>query len=300
MLSAGELFGSENGTTAYEAPPECPKAHVFDAEVDKRAPGTTTTNARVAITGSTRAGYDGRLVLDGRARDVHAATCDETVQALALAVAMAAMDDAAEPPGEEAASPEPKGLPNASPARRDETAPNSPSPSTTRPQVLLGLGLGAVSGVGPGLAPGLAIFGGLDLGGRTIRFGIGGARSGAVATNLGSARFTRLGLYVDGCPISLRRAAFELSPCARLDGGVLNGSGESLENAEATALPWLAVSAGGRLVVDVMPAFFLEGEARAGVPLLRHTFFVRPNDRVFRVPLVSAEAFVSVGHRFSK
>ena len=301
MLSAGDLLGAEDAATVYEAPPECPKAHVFEAEVEKRSPGTTASNARVAITGSARAGYEGRVILDGQARDIQTATCEEAVQALALAVAMAAIDDAPDAAGGDDSLPEPRVLPTASPPPdEDQTAANDPSPSVTGPRPLFGLALGATGGVGPGLAPALAIFGGLDLGGRTIRLGIGGARSGAVATDLGSARFTRVGLYVDGCPISLRRGALELSPCVRLDGGVLRGSGESLENAEATALPWLAASAGGRLLADVTPAFFLEAEARAVAPLLRHTFFVRPNDRVYRMPLVTAEAFISVGHRFSK
>ena len=165
---------------------------------------------------------------------------------------------------------------------------------------MLGVGLGATSGVGPSLAPGLAIFGGLDIGRQSVRIGVAGARSSAISTDLGTARFTRLALYVDGCPISARSGAFELAPCVRFDGGFLRGSGESLENAESSTLPWLAISAGGRLRVDMTTALFVEGEARAAVPLLRHRFFVRPSDTVYRVPVVTAEAFVSVGHRFSK
>ena len=304
MLSAGDLHGSEDASAAYDAPPECPSAHVFEAEVERRAPGVAKPEARVAVTGSPKAGYDGRLILDGRVRSVHAETCDEAVQALALAVAMAATEEVPQPSDGEDTTGEPTPVANASPPvasleTRDQTAASAP-PRATRPQVLVGLGLGATSGVGPGLTPGVAIFGGLDLGGPAIRFGLNGARSGTVATDLGSARFTRVTLHVDGCPVTLHRGAFRVSPCARFDGGVLRGSGESLENAESTALPWLAVSAGARLQLDLTDAVFFEGEARASAPLLRHTFFVRPNDTVYRVPLVTAEAFLSIGHRFSK
>ncbi len=282
----------------YEAPRECPDARAFEAAVAKRAPSAAPQDARVSISGSSSHGYDGQLVVDGHARNVHGATCDETVEALALAVALAAMneDEDAEP-----ARPERPASPSATEAApASGAAATKPPGSERRALGVLGLGFGGASGVGPGLAPEVGIFGGLDIDGGAYRLGVNAARSSELSTIHGTARFERWTLDLDACPIAARSGSFRMAPCGRFDAGILRGVGESVENGESSALLWLSIGAGGRVGLDLTRTFFVEGEARAVVPLLRHGFFVRPNDVIHRVPVLAVEAFVLVGHRFSK
>ncbi len=289
---------AEDVARAYEAPPECPGPQVFAAEVEKRTAGRAPRDARIAITRSAAEGYDGRLVLDGVARDVHAATCGETVQALALAVALAAEDAVEDEPAPAPAPAAP------SPAPVVESAPDdaaeAPSRVAKRGHALFGLGGGGTSAIGGGLSPELAIFGGVDIDGRSLRAGVSGARTAVLSSSIGTSRLERLTLHVDGCPVSVRAGFFRISPCARLDAGILHGSGDSLENAESRSLVWAALSGGGRAGFDVTDALFVETDARAAFPLVRHEFFVRPNDVVYRVPTVAVELSVSLGYRFPK
>ncbi|OJY16705.1 MAG: hypothetical protein BGO98_10925 [Myxococcales bacterium 68-20] len=289
---------AEDVARAYEAPPECPGPPVFAAEVEKRTAGRAPRDARITITRSAVEGYDGRLFLDGVVRDVHAATCGETVQALALAVALAAEDGVED-------EPEPAPAPAApSPAPVAESDPDdaaeAPSRVAKRGHALFGLGFGGTSALGTGLSPELAIFGGVDVDGRSLRAGVTGARGAVHTSSIGTSRVERLALFVDGCPVSARAGLFRLSPCARFDVGFLHGSGDSLENAESRSLLWLALSAGGRAGFNVTDALFVETDARAAIPLVRHEFFVRPNDVVYRVPTVAVELSVALGYRFSK
>jgi hypothetical protein len=286
---------SASSVSAYEAPPECPGPQVFDEEVDRRGvAGRAPRRVRISITKAATDGYDGQLIFDGRARELHASSCDEVVQALALAVAMAAEDAV-----EERASPPPAAVDRAPQARaEDATAPRAGS--RKRPDAIFGLAFGATNGVGPGVSPELSVFGGLEHDGHSFRLGLSAARSASLATALGTARIERLVLGAEGCPLSVRASVLRVSPCGRIEGGFLRGAGESLENAESSSLPWLAVGVGGRLSLDVTQTLFVEADARAAVPLLRHGFFVRPDDVVYRVPSVTAEVFVAMGYRFSK
>lgn len=291
---------AEDVARAYAAPPECPGPRVFAAEVEKRTSGTAPPDVRITIERSAVEGYDGRLFLDGLVRDVHAATCAETVQALALAVALAA-DDA----GEDETAPAPSASAASSPALAAERAPadvaaEAPSRVAKRAEALLGLAFGGTSALAAGLSPELALFGGVDFDGRSLRAGVSGARGAEVSSASGTSRVERLSLHADGCPVSARTGVLRVSPCARLDVGVLRGAGQALENAESRSLLWLAISGGGRAGVDVTDALFVEADARAAVPLLRHTFFVRPSDVVYRVPVATVELSLSVGYRFPK
>jgi len=296
LVCAGAHADEAPVALAYEAPPECPDARAFDAEVAKRAPSANPRDARVAIRGATSLGYDGELVIGGLTRTVHAGTCSETVEALALALALASTDETDEP--DETTAPQMPANDHATTPAAPIAGPPPKRDAHTRP--VIGIGLGGASGVGPGLAPGLALFGGIDVGTRSFRIGVNAARSPESSTSHGTARFERWTVHLDACPVSLREGRLYLAPCIRFDAGALRGSGESLENAASKALVWLSLGAGGRIAFDLTRTIFVEGEARAVAPLLRHVFFVRPNDDIHHVPAVAAEAFVSVGYRFSK
>lgn len=295
-----------DGNTAYTAPAACPGVDVFRSEVAKRvgadrAIGSVVGRARTVIAGSDGAGYDGTLNLDGRMRSVHAATCDEVVQALALAAALAAEEIVADPPEappEPPATAVPSVAPSPPPVVVDRRAAPPTSPST-QSAFFVGAGLGATGAVGPTVAPELFVFGGLDIDGRSVRLALDVARSSDMSTPVGTARFERWSVRADGCPLSVRFGV-RLSPCVRFDGGVLRGVGESITNAESSSFAWLAVGVGAKVELDLGRTLFLAGDIQAGFPLLRHGFFVRPNDIVFEVPAVFGEAALSLGYRFSK
>lgn len=291
---------------SYTAPAECPDVDAFRAEVAKRvgadrAIGSVVGRARAVIAGSDGKGYDGTLNLDGRMRSVHAATCDEVVQALALAAALSAEEIVADPPDaapERQAEPPSVVPPPPRPVVVDRRVEPMTSPATSR-TFFAGAGLGATGAVGPTVAPELFVFGGLDVDGRSARLALDVARSSDMSTPVGTARFERWSVRADGCPLSVRFGV-RLSPCVRLDGGVLRGFGESIANAESSSFAWLAVGVGAKAELDLGTALFLSGDIQAGFPLLRHGFFVRPNDVVFEVPAVFGEAGLSLGVRFPK
>jgi hypothetical protein len=285
----------------YEVPRECPGAESFAAEVAKRT-ATRRPPRGVQITISRAAGgYSGRLTLDGLTRDLHAATCSELAQALALAVASAAEDE------DDETSPVPPG-----PARPSAVLPFSPvwrsdeafvpkTPPERALELLLGGGIGATSVLGVGVSPELRLFGGIDHGrGWSLRVGGSVVRSAERSTAVGSSRFERWAIQLEGCPATARHASLFISPCGRLTVGALRGMGESVENAESTSLLWLSVATGGRLGIDLGRRVFVEAEAQVVLPLLRHGFYVRPNEVVQRVPVLGVDGSIALGYRFSK
>jgi hypothetical protein len=278
------------GGLSYHAPAECPDRHVFVGEVAKRARAQRAAQGAVSIAPSASDGYVGRLVVEGLEREVHAETCAEVVEALALAVALAAeeVDEASTLP-----SPTPE-VAEAPPA---EAAVDPPSRKTV--EVALGAGLGWTSALGVGVSPELAVFGGIDVSGRSLRLGASFARSSMRSTPLGTARFERWALHLEGCPVTAMPVArVRVAPCARATGGALRGSGETIENAESSSLLWLSAGVRGRLLLELGRSLFAETELGVDVPLFRHGFYVRPNDVVQRVPVLVAEGALSLGCRF--
>ncbi|AKV02362.1 hypothetical protein AKJ09_09025 [Labilithrix luteola] len=294
---------AETAPVSYAAPPECPDVDAFRAEIEKRADaGRVLARAHTSIAKSAEHGYDGTLRIDDRARDVHAATCEEVVQALALAAALAAEEMAAEAP----MPPEPAISPVA-PVKEVPAPPSAavdrPRPVTREPEnddgIVLGAGLGATGAVGPTVAPEVFVFGGFELDGRSLRLALDVARSSDMDTVAGTARFERWSARVDGCPLSVRFGV-RLSPCVGFEGGLLRGMGQSISNAEASSLVWLSLGVGGRADLDLTRSLFVAADVQLGFPLLRHGFFVRPSDVVYEVPAVFGQAALSLGYRFSE
>src|SRR5262249_44756944 len=154
--------------------------------------------------------------------------CVEVVQALALAVAMVSTEELAD-------TPQAQGVASAAPPATQESVDRTPNVSAGPPKkglpIVLGVGLGASGVVGRRLASELSVFGGVESAKGSLRGGVGAARSETLSTPLGTARLERWALRVEGCPITVRPADLRMSPCVRLDGGVLRGIGESIQNA---------------------------------------------------------------------
>lgn len=308
----------------YEAPPSCPTREAFEAEVARRTSSPADgafRHARVRITRAPKDGVDGRLELDGYAREVHGASCREVTQALALALATAldasstadgarqseeeegARDAAHVPPG--ASSPKPRAFLDGrwaldAPREREGGETTWATVPDERLWGVVGSALGGTSALGPGVAPEVSVFGGIERLGRSARLYGGFGQSDTLVGETGSAQLARYAVGLEVAPLAFSLGRLRATPLARFDAGVLQGTGRDVESPESHALPWLAVSAGGRLSYELTSAASVGVDARASAPLLHHAFFFRPNDLVYATPALVAEASISLAYRFSK
>ena len=302
----------------YRAPASCPTDATFVAEVTARMPRLR----RVESEGAPRFvvevtplddGYRGELTSrdpDGTTstREVSADTCEEVVGALALVLALAidlrAPPDApAETPLAVAPTEEPVPEPRA-PAVAEALAPSTPA---ARSRFGGGTGLASTGGIAPAALLGPAIFVEATFGlgpalRPTLRLGAQRAGSGAIeAPNGGSARLTWTVGTLDACPVTWTPAGdrLELSPCARLDAGVLVGSGANVAHPRDSTQAWLDAGLIARAEWAFARPLFADLEGGAVVMVTRPRFHFDAPDVPIRQPApVGGVAAVALGCRF--
>lgn len=287
----------------YDAPSDCPGAQSFAAEVDRRRSARVGSSralpdgAEIVITkAAPPAAYHGRLRLDGGLREVDGATCVEVVEALALIVAVAEEELEAAPPAQPP-TPAPAPVPvGASMVEGPGPAPRAESGA----RAVAGVALGVTTAAAPEASPLVEVFGGIGWRGASVRLVAAASRSFEITTPGGTARFERWTGRVVGCALTIELAALHLTPCLATEAGALIGSGLSMVNASSSALAWAAAAAGGRLEWDLSRHLFVEADARAILPLLRHRYVARPEVTAFAVPALAFEGSLGVGYRFSK
>lgn len=280
----------------YDAPPSCPDEQAFASEVHTRAPNQAAfDNRKIDVRirkNATTATFDGRIVMtdedDGaRERAVSGPTCDDVVRALALSVVMALADE------EQTAPPSP---PVANrPPREVETEPPA-RPKSVRWSI--GAEGGVASGVGPLVAPSASAFGNLAIGRSAVRLSASYAWSPLVERSFGSARFSRAIVGVEACPYRLGGQDIAFVPCATFETGGLFAEGRSTVSPESSSRFWMAAGLGMHLSFERLSPVFIEIDARGNAPFIRDRFFFRPDEEVYKAPILTFFTGVGAGVRF--
>lgn len=293
------------------------EARTFDVSIDAGPP----TTGRLVVR------RDGRI--DG-SRQIQAASCGEVTEALALMVALAVDPTALLPPpiGEPAAAdpalPSPASAPIADaipplPSSQQEQprAPDSvsaprygvhpPGPALVRPvparTLYLGADLAVVTNVSPNAIVGAAPYAGWRGTRRgwmepevRIAFIRGSNANFAVAG--GTASFTWTVGQADGCLPSWPEGPVHVLACARLEAGVLDGTGGGVASARSANRGWLSAGPLLRFEWTVVAALFLDADVAVMGHVTEYHFYFGPNATIYTVPLGGLEAAAGLGVHF--
>lgn len=256
-------------------------------------------------------GFHARLALvdrDGKtlSRDVAAPTCAQATNAIVLIAALAARAQREdEPPPAPPARPETKPVPTppaSAPVPEENIAPvaSSSSPEPIVPEIFLALGV--ASGVGPSLAPGVAVGGRLRFTsvGPSVGLSVGVHDSFRTDVDGIQARFRRVAVRGELCPYEpALSSTLELSPCLGFELGAHTGSayvGERVERSRTESLLFSQATLALRLRIHAAPIVFDLGP-EVGLVFTRNQFALAatPDQDVYRVPRVTAAGRAAIG-----
>jgi len=297
----------------YVAPPGCPDAEGFLAEIAARTslprlaePGERATALDVVVS-SIEGGYKGSLAIEtatgaAAARNVSAASCEQVVSALALMTALALDPNASTAAVKKEPTPAPE--PEPAPAKPTPVT-ASPAPSTVRKRRWR-LQLGGAFEVLAGVVPSAFFLGrpSVELGnagqGRwSMAFRLGaGFGSRTITGRSGAAEFSLVSGRLEGCPRLRASKDVDISVCAALDAGRLEGAGVGVTPAERVERPWVAPGAVLRLEYEITHLLELEAAGEGFVPLVRDRFFIGSGETLGRAAAIVGGATVGLGVRY--
>jgi hypothetical protein len=300
----------------YRAPPECPSAAEFRAQVFQRA-----TSARLASDGDAAArtfvvsierrgeGVAGSLVVResgaSGAREVAGAQCGAVATVLALATALAIDPRASglsqEPAEKQAAAPAPPVA--ATVGLAPEPSSDEPSERTSA-RLSAALGPSLESGVGPRLSLGGAVqleWHSARQGSPLSAFGVELAwlEAPAYGVNGASSSFRFLLARPVLCSFELAPVSvFSVSPCLGVELGAVTGSGADLPAPSTETRLWAAGDALLRARLSASDAWFVELDGVLVLPFTRYNFVFRePDTQIYRVPTLAFSAGLRLGAR---
>ncbi len=308
---------------AYEASPGCPDAAAFAARVQTRSsrvrfaePGESARTFAVTLVDGSPA--TGELnVIDGdhvdSPRSVHAETCADAADAMALIVTLAAnplrktgkvtpasTEDAREGSGSlhrhrasEAVLPPPEV------ARPEPRRERTPSPGIS----YAGADFTLTGGVTPdALVGGSPYFGwrARDEGPIAPEFRVAIVRSiGSVGASAGgTVSFEWTAGRLDGCPLAWRPLTLRLTACARIEAGAVRVDASGIQDPRAPVTGWFAAGPVVRAQRIIVDALFADVELGALVRATNDRFVVLPTSTVYEVPLVGLSAGAGLGALF--
>lgn len=227
-----------------------------------------------------------------------ASSCRDALDALGLVIALAADDDAAEPPSIEspvapASAPE-RDAAKEAPAPAADGKPGAPTTfalragaiGTTFGEGQLGARLSGSLEWKRTLLPWIEAAATITFP-HTIDGGGGGADARWLTARLAAA------------PVGFQIGdAWRLSLFGAFDVGSLGVSGSGPTRVESKSRTWLAVAAGARMRWDVGPRFFAGLDVAAVVPLVRDEFVFVNGGSAYRVPGIGAETAIFAGVHF--
>ncbi len=111
-----------------------------------------------------------------------------------------------------------------------------------------------------------------------------------------TARFLWVNATPEGCPLTLRRGALSVTPCAGVSLGVLHAASAGSPRATQFTRAWFAPRVAVRLQMALLPGLAIEGGAALEVPLLRDRYGFEEKP-AYEVPAVLP--LVSLGLRVS-
>ncbi|MFO0741332.1 MAG: hypothetical protein U0270_35880 [Labilithrix sp.] len=319
----------------YEAPPACPGASTFFAQLRARtarvrAPAEGEARARARRPRRPRRArvHQAPPLRGGRheqgPRVVEAVSCAEVVEALGLSAALA-VDPLASTacrhlralgllPGR-AFRRGPVGIPvsneRAGAVSRDRhdgprSACAEPAARARAPRPASGAGLAVEAAALSGLVPSGHVFAEVMLRDRaaifapSLRGSFGRSLELDQELAFGSASLSWTVGALDACPLRVHLASnFALHPCAGFTAGVVSTrAGGGVVNARDPSRPWAALDLHGRLAWEPVGFLAIEMEAGAMAPLYREQFFFLPNFDVYQAPIIGLFGRAGASVRF--
>ena len=246
-------------------------------------------------------------------RRVQGANCDDVVQALSLAAAIALDPSVLLPATVTIPAPEPASPANPPPtiaqaaaksvdAQKTTDAPSSlVSPSDPRFE----LGAASVGSVflSSGASPGMAVFGRWTPAGSgrfrpTVGMAITYLRND-VLRSPGAAQASLTGLAVTLCAMGWGASRLTVKPCGLVMAGLLSVSGYQVVHTSSVDLLWLSAGAVLRTAVHLGRGFSLDLEAGASTPLIRREFYTTlPSHVVEKTPIISPVVGLGLAYGF--
>jgi hypothetical protein len=298
----------------YSAPAGCPAASSFREQVLARTPRVSFAEPsaagslrwRVEIA-ETSGGSRGTLRVVERQpstleREVHASSCEQVVDALALVAALSV-----DPEASLTAREKPQG------AAAPVTTPTTPSPpaAPTQPPALdsphaTKLSLGLMLTVGSGLAPGLVWAprpsAGLSFRSRHgytwgLAVSVTQAR-GHATVDEGQAEFTWSLGRLEVFPVRAGRGNWRFEPAAFVEAGQVRARGVAVLPSAEVRRPALSAGGLGRLSYLAFDLLWFGLEGGAAASLVRDRFYLFETATVFRVPAVAGFLGAGVGLEF--
>ena len=308
----------------FTAPPACPDAAAFAAQVRERTsrgrlaePGELGRTFNVQIAPDV-GGFSGEIEFldDGGGkvnRHLRGEQCDAVVSSLALITALAldaTLRQDEEPPAPTPAPPAAKAVPPV--ASRPVVVPKKEAPRPTRrARSLQSARVGVTAGYGTalhssrlGLSAELGLLGQLDWNrGLALRLSAHFAARDFMVDEGRRAAVRLLGIETSVCPWRFRWQDVALSPCAAVDLGSLRGEGllgDKLTAAHADTILWAAAGAELRVAWEPAGPLWAELRGSAAFPLVAgHQFqFSNPPAVAYQVPYVTGLLGLAFGVRF--
>ena len=246
-------------------------------------------------------------------RRVQGANCDDVVQALALAAAVALDPSVLLPatvtiPARETTAPAnpPPTIAQAVVEPLEVRKPaDSPSSSASRIDPHFELGAASVGSIllSSGISPGMTIFGRWTPAGSTrVRPTVGMAVTylrNDVLQSPGAAQASLAGLVVTVCGLGWSASIMTVKPCGLVMAGLLSVSGHQVVHTSSVDLLWLSAGAVARMAVHLGRGFALDLEAGVSAPFLRREFYTTlPSHVVEKTPTLSPVAGLGLAYGF--
>ncbi|MEJ7730214.1 MAG: hypothetical protein WKG00_13475 [Polyangiaceae bacterium] len=303
----------------YRASAQCPDADAFLNRLGPRGVKGKIASVGdrvdfVVTLGNGGAGASGRLERQTNAgtvavRELTASSCDEVADGIALSLVLAVdprQRAGAEPtavPAEAPAAPAKPDTPprNSTPVPRDRSEP-APPDGWARSGWSLGAEGMITTGIAPAALLGVGVFLDRAIARRSVlspsfRLTVVGAQASST-TPRGDLQFRLGALRLEGCPVALAGADFELRPCAGAEVGIAAADGSGPTGASESRA-WGDVVTHARLAWSPMRAWSFEGQIGAVIPLTRYSFeLVRPAEVVHRTAPVGLGAAVGAAYHW--
>jgi hypothetical protein len=132
----------------------------------------------------------------------------------------------------------------------------------------------------------------------SLRASFARASTGSIATPEGSAVFTWTVGRVDGCLLSWPPGPAHLLACARIEAGILGGTGTGIAGARSTDSGWAATGPLLRGEWALLGPLFVEGDVAPMLRLTPYQFVFLPEATIYSVPTLGLEADAGVGVHF--
>jgi hypothetical protein len=325
LLMAGAARASDGSESEpvrveYTAPAGCPDQPDFEAELTQHL--GTKTFARFGELARTLAvaieptpdGFRAGVALTDRRgssveRAISAPTCEQAMHAIALIAALAARSQVEQTDRQreqnlprvlagpaEPTPPQPQ-VANQGPLQQPPSTERAPTVTPRARSATFGLsaGMGAATGVGPRVAPGLLVLLRAALAGNpehSVVLSAMGYDTFRSSLDMADVRFRVLKARLELCPAEPRFSGkWLVSACAGFELGSQAAQsyadGVRVETPRSVTRRWTAATFAARLGLSVNALLLMLGP-ELGVPIQRHGYaLTRPDRRVYRVPSVT-------------